>query len=77
MLDSLENFMRDSFVVRDIHGVPAYGRDYKSMAAVKADWAAKKDFRDSMSGQYFNIDSGIKAEIWIRYAKMAKLVRVQ
>ena len=63
--------------MRDIHGVPAYGRDYKSMSAVKADWQAKKDFRDSMSGQYFNIDSGIKAEIWIRYAKLTKLVRVQ
>lgn len=64
-------------IMRDIHGVPAYGRDYKSMAAVKADWAAKKDFRDALSGQYFNIDSGIKAEIWIRYAKLTKLMRVQ
>lgn len=69
--------MRDSFVVRDIHGLPAYGRDYKSMSTVKSDWQAKKDFRDSMSGQYFNIDSGIKSEIWIRYAKLTKLVRVQ
>lgn len=24
--------------------VPAYGRDYKSVAAVKADWDANKDF---------------------------------
>jgi len=31
--------------MRDVHAVPAYGRDYKSASAVKADWLAGKDFR--------------------------------
>lgn len=28
-----------------LHVVPAYGRDYPSEAAVRADWDAGKDFR--------------------------------
>jgi hypothetical protein len=35
-----------------IEVVPAYGRDYKNQASVKADWNADKDFRDRASGRY-------------------------
>ena len=58
-----------------ITGVPAYGRDYKSKAAVLADWQAGKDFRDALSGQYFNKDSGLST-VWVRYDNMRKQVRV-
>lgn len=39
--------------------VPAYGRDYKSKAAVEADWRADKDFQISSimhpdDGRYIN-----------------------
>lgn len=30
----------------------AYGRDYTSQKAMKADWDAEKDFRDTASGSY-------------------------
>lgn len=62
---------------RDIHAVPAYGRDYKSASAVKADWLAGKDFRCAVSGQYLSVRDAVPAQVWIRYAKLAKLVRVQ
>jgi hypothetical protein len=63
---------------RDIHAVPAYGRDYKSASAVKADWLAGKDFRCAVSGQYLSIrDPYSQVEVWVRYAKLTKLVRVQ
>ena len=62
----------------DIHAVPAYGRDYKSASAVKADWQAGKDFRCAVSGQYLSVRDPYpsKVEIWVRYAKLTKLVRV-
>lgn len=33
---------------------PAYGRDYKTAKAAKADWKEGKDFQDTASGQYVN-----------------------
>jgi hypothetical protein len=62
---------------RDIHAVPAYGRDYRSAVAVKADWAGGKDFRDALTGQYLSIRDNVPGQVWIRYARMTKLVRVQ
>ena len=61
---------------RDIHAVPAYGGDYKSAAAVKADWQAGEDFRCAVSGQYLSVRDAVPAQVWIRYAKLSKLVRV-
>jgi len=31
--------------MKELRVVPAYGRDYKSLSAAKADWEADKDFR--------------------------------
>ena len=60
----------------DIHAVPAYGRDYKSKAAVLADWKAGKDFKSDMG--YLNIHDAkdITSEIWVRYDNQRKLIRV-
>ncbi len=60
----------------DIHAVPAYGRDYKSASAVKADWQAGKDFRCAVTGRYLSARDNVPAEVWVRYAKLTKLVRV-
>ena len=60
----------------DIHAVPAYGRDYKSKAAVIADWQAGKDFRCAVSGRYLSSRDNVPAQVWVRYAKLTKLVRV-
>jgi hypothetical protein len=60
----------------DIHALPAYGRDYKSKAAVLADWQAGKDFRCAVSGRYLSVRDNLPAQVWIRYAKLTKLVRV-
>jgi hypothetical protein len=62
--------------------VPAYGRDYKSQAAVKADWEGKKDFilNNVMSrwdGKPANRDSfqpGTRVQI--RYAELRKVMVV-
>jgi len=61
----------------DIHALPAYGRDYKSASAVKADWQAGKDFRCAVTGRYLSARDNVPAEVWVRYAKLMKLVRVQ
>jgi len=63
--------------MNDIHATPAYGRDYKSKAAVLADWLAGKDFRCAMSGRYLSVRDELPNQVWIRYAKLTKLVRVQ
>lgn len=61
----------------DIHALPAYGRDYKSAAAVKADWAAGKDFLCALTGRYLSVRDNVPGEVWVRYARLTKLVRVQ
>lgn len=60
----------------DVHAVPAYGRDYKSKGAVLADWQAGKDFRCAVSGRYLSVRDNLPAQVWVRYAKLTKLVRV-
>ena len=57
---------------------PAYGRDYKSMAAVKKDWADGKDFyvTDIMAGSsYANKDTAeLKGcTLNIRYKKLTQV----
>ena len=61
----------------DVHAVPAYGRDYKSAQAVLADWKAGKDFQDFIMGCYFSIRDNRPEQIWVRYDKRTKLIRVQ
>jgi len=66
--------------MNDIHATPAYGRDYKSKAAVLADWQNGKDFEllnGVVAGRYLSIRDNPPNEVWIRYAKLTKLVRVQ
>lgn len=64
--------------MRDIHALPSYGRDYKSAAAVLADWLAGKDFQCAVSGRYLSVRDALpnQVQVWIRYAKLTKLVRV-
>ena len=66
--------------MRNITLVPAYGREYKSAKAVKADFDADKDFCDVNSGSYTNKAdlkaAGIKSVI-IRYARLTKLCVVK
>jgi len=60
--------------------IPAYGRDYKSAAAVKADWEADKDFSDAMRGYYVNRADlrkyGTDEKVFVRYCKHTKIVEV-
>ena len=61
----------------DIHAVPAYGRDYKSQAEVLKDWREGKDFRDSLTGQYLSVRDKLDGrEVWVRYDRLRKLVKV-
>ena len=62
--------------------VPAYGRDYASQKAVKADWLADKDFIISGIGP----DSGRLVNrpqlqagdvVYIRYNKVRKVMRIE
>jgi len=54
--------------------VPAYGRDYRSAKAVRADWEAGKDFMDACSGRYLNKDDAPKgATLNVRYARLTKV----
>jgi hypothetical protein len=63
---------------------PAFGRDYKSKAAVKADWDADKDFIiasfiDPWCGKPANKSDLIGAgytHVELRYAKLTKLIMV-
>ncbi len=58
--------------------IPAYGRDYKSAAAVNADFVANKDFMicDMSSpddGRYVNAEQLKKGDtLCVRYAKKTK-----
>ena len=61
----------------DVHALPAYGRDYKSAEAVIADWKAGKDFLDFLEGYYFSIRDARPEQVWVRYDKRTKLVRVK
>lgn len=37
-----------------IEVTPAYGRDYTTAKAARADWNEGKDFRDTVSSKYIN-----------------------
>lgn len=65
-----------------LHVTPAYGRDYKSAAAAKADWDADKDFRinDISSpddGRYINKRDADGISILCRYAALRKVAWLQ
>jgi hypothetical protein len=63
-------------MTRDISAVPAYGRDYKSIKAVKADWEAGKDFliQDLFESGYINKnDTKAGMVLNIRYARLTKV----
>jgi hypothetical protein len=60
----------------DLHVTPAYGRDYKSMAQVKEAWHSGADFL--IHGKYISIrDVSNDKQVWARYARLTKMVRVQ
>jgi hypothetical protein len=58
--------------------VPAYGRDYKSQKAVRADWNAGKDFRicdmsSPYDGKYVNHgDLPADTKLQVRFANLTK-----
>lgn len=63
--------------------VPAYGRDYKTAKAVKADWAEGKDFIvcdlfSRWDGKAANKDSfAIGENVTIRFCKKTKTTSVK
>ena len=60
----------------DLHVTPAMGRDYRNATQAKEDWHSGKDF--VWHGQYLSkrdVVDGI--EVWVRYGKLRKIVRVQ
>jgi hypothetical protein len=70
--------------MRTITLVPAYGRDYTSAKAVKADFEANKDFiiADLFSGsdgRYANKQDLQKDfdQVTLRYSRLAKLTTVR
>jgi hypothetical protein len=59
-----------------IEVTPAYGRDYTSAKAAKADWNAGKDFFDPSIGRYMSkrdADADPNMSVIIRYAKNLKV----
>ena len=58
---------------------PAYGRDYTSVAKLKADFEANKDFR-AANGSYTNRSDlfafGVR-QITVRYGKLLKIASVE
>ncbi len=59
--------------------IPAYGRDYKSEAAVKKDFQDGKDFRvadvsDGWDGSYCSIRDFKGKQVKIRYARLTKFI---
>ncbi len=61
---------------RYVSAIPAYGRDYKSKAAVLADWNAGKDFliQDVFTSGYVNkADKPADMTLNVRYAKQTKV----
>lgn len=58
-----------------IEVVPAYGRDYTTAKAAKADWNADLDFQDTVSGSYVN-KTGAKAlglSVTLRFCRNTKV----
>jgi len=61
-----------------IEVAPAYGRDYKNQAQVKADWNAGMDFQDLLTRSYINKQDAkaLGVEVIIRYANYMKVLAV-
>ena len=53
---------------------PAYGRDYRNKDEALKDWRNGKDFRCAATGRYLSVRDNIP-DVWIRYAKLTKIVR--
>ncbi len=67
-------------MTRYVSAIPAYGRDYTTEEAVRADWAAKKDFltRDLMVHDYVNIDDKpANVQLNIRYDKQREICVIE
>lgn len=62
-----------------VEAIPAYGRDYKSQSAVKADWNAGMDFQDAFTRQYLNKQDAdsLGLRVLVRYDKLMKVVQVK
>jgi hypothetical protein len=57
---------------------PAYGRDYKSAAAAKADLLAGRDFCLAATGQYCSLrDCDLGSTIYLRYDSLRKVTPVR
>ncbi len=66
--------------MRYLSATPAYGRDYKSAKAVKADWEAGKDFlvMDFRESGYINKDDKPEnVTLNIRYQNLTKVVVIR
>lgn len=61
-----------------IEVTPAYGRDYTTAKAAKQDWKDGKDFRDTVTGSYVNIEDAkrLDLKVSIRFAKNMKVTSV-
>tara|TARA_R110000868_G_C10462181_1_gene727496 strand:+ start:319 stop:528 length:210 start_codon:yes stop_codon:yes gene_type:complete len=62
--------------------VPAYGRDYKTAAAVKADWQAGKDFIISNfhhpdDGRPINTPVPANTTLNIRFNRLTKVCQIK
>jgi len=62
--------------------IPAYGRDYKSVKAIKEDWNAGKDFLIAQYGHPYDGKAANKSDmkgvvVSIRYSKMRKVTIIQ
>jgi hypothetical protein len=58
--------------------IPAYGRDYKTQAEVKAAWESNLDFLVAPLGPYINKQDAERedANVIIRYDRLRKVVGV-
>jgi hypothetical protein len=58
-----------------IEVIPAYGRDYTTAKAAKADWNADLDFKETFTETYINKSQAMKMglSVTIRYAKNMKV----
>jgi hypothetical protein len=63
-----------------LSAVPAYGRDYRSKAALMADWNAGKDFliQDMQASGYVNKDDKPADVILnVRYSNLTKVCQIK
>jgi hypothetical protein len=62
--------------------IPAYGSDYKSVAAAKKDWLAGKDFiicdiSSQFDGRPINQQDAVGQSIMVRFSNLTKIARLQ